>query len=120
MKHLEGVLRVVLDDLFVERHNVVVAYSKTRGVEVELGLFLRRNADAYLHRHFWILQRLVEHRHLVLVVDDGNDVVEAVLVQLRYVVDILLALESVAYYEDVLVYQSAVVELLYEVDVECT
>lgn len=55
----------------------------------------------------------------MFVVDDGDDVVEAVFVEVGDVVDILLAFEAVADDEDVLVDETAVVEFLYEVDIEC-
>ena len=118
VKHLEGVFRVVLYHFFIERNDVVVANAESRGVEIEFGLLFGSDADANLHWYVGVGDGLVEHMHLVFVVDDRHDVVESVFVQFGNIVDILLTLETVAYNEYVFVNQAVVVELLDEVDVE--
>ena len=51
MQHLEAELLVLAELFLVEGHDVLVADAETGGVELELGLLLSCDTDAYAGRH---------------------------------------------------------------------
>ena len=118
MEHLEAELGVGLDLLLVEADDVAVAHAETRGVEVEFGFLLGGDADAYLHGYIGVLQHLVELVVLIHVVEDGHDVVPAVVVKSHDVLQIGESFVTVAYDELVFINQSLIVKFLYQIDVE--
>ena len=65
------------------------------------------------------MQQFVECVILIFVVEDGYYVVEPIGEKADDILDILLSFVSVADDEDVLVEQLLLIQLLYEVDVEC-
>ncbi len=115
MKHLELHLLVVLDPLLIIRYDVVVAYSQTRGVKIELGLLLRCDADAYLAGFLDDVQQI----QLLLVVDHRNGIGKTAVDQVGDVLHILRPFEAVANDVDVLVDEAALVERIDDVDVVC-
>ena len=119
VEHFEAELGVRLHLFLVERDDVVVADAEARGVEVELGLLFGGNADAELHGFQSVVEGAVEGVVFVLVVEDGDDVVEAVAEDAHDVFYVLVFLEAVADDDFVLVDEALRVQLLDEVDVEC-
>ena len=114
VEHLELELLAVAELRLVEVHDVVVADAEARGVEVELRLLLA--GDAYADLAF-LGEGVLEEVELLLVVEHGDGVCEAVVDELCDVFDVLRAFESVADDVPVLVDDSAVVEGVDDVDV---
>ncbi len=114
MEHLELEFLALADLGLVEIDDVVVADAEARGVEIEFGLLLAGDADPHLALFG---HGGVEQVDLLLVVDHGNRVLEAVVEQLGDVLDVLRTLESVADDVAVLVEDAAVVEGVDDVDV---
>ena len=120
MEHLETELRVGFHLPLIERDDVVVADSEARSVEVELGFLFRSDADAEVHLFSVgdVLQGGVKGMELVFVVEDGDDILESLVVEVDDVFDVDVFLESVTNDHFLLVNQPLGVEFLDEVDVE--
>ena len=95
--HLEA--RVVLEPLLVEGDDLVLPHSQPAGVVARLRRLFRRHPDPELRRHFELV--LVEAQ-LLLVVEDGDDVLESVVEEIHDVLLVLEVLEAVAEDDDVL------------------
>ena len=116
VEHFELELLVVFDLLLVEIDDVVVANTQTRGIEVELRLLLRCNADTHLAALFDYVGEQVD---LLLVVDHGNRVDESRIDQRSDVLDILRTLEAVTNDVAILVDHAAIVQSLNDMDIVC-
>lgn len=116
MQHLELELLAVLELGLVEVDDVVVADTQPRGVELELGFLLAGDADADLA---FLGEGVLEQVELLLVVQHGDRVDEAVVHQLGDVLHVLRALEPVADDVTVFVDDAAVVERIDYMYVVC-
>ena len=101
--------------LLIEGHDVLVADTQTRGVELELGLLLGRDTDTDAGGLVDHGVKLVQLGH---VVEDGYGVVPAVVDELGDIGDVCVFLVAVTDDIEILVYCLAVVEGLYQVEVE--
>ena len=93
VEHLQVEVGVLGHRVLVELEDVGIADAQAGGIEVEVGLFLRCDADTH---HGVLLNEVGQILELVLVVQYRDDVLPAVLAQLGDVVDVVGALEAIA------------------------
>ena len=96
----------------------MVADAQARRVEVELGLLFGGDADAKLHLLVAVWQCRIQYVEFILVVQDGDYIVESVVEDVYDILYILLLFEAVAYDGFVFPDETLCMQLLYEVDVE--
>lgn len=114
VQHLELELLVLLYLGLVEVDDFIVADTQARRIEVELRFLLARYAYADLA---FLGEYVLVEVEFLLVVNDGNSVLEAVVYKLGDVLHILRTLESVADDITVLVDDSAVIQRVDDVNV---
>src|SRR5690606_3140488 len=101
MQHFQLHLGVVPDGLVIEGHDVLVPDAQAGGIELEFGLLLRGDPDAYLEVP---IDGLAQEIDLFVIVDDRHAVPVAAVDQPGNVLYVLVPFEAVAYHIGVLAY----------------